>query len=174
MKKPAQILQVCQMRTSILCGQNKYDVSGVKLLESAVKATLKELSKNENGFFMMYEEAHIDKWCHSNDMDNTFNAVVRFNQVIGVVMEYAFYNPDTFVLITADHETGGLSKASNGSFSYSQTSHSGANVPVFAYGMGAEVFNGLTVENTQIPKTVASMMGVTGFGADDSYKSLLD
>ena len=172
--KASQTVLVKNYDTAIYCGQNKYDSSGVKTLEGAVKATLKSLAKNENGFFMMYEEAHIDKWCHSNDMDNTFNSVVRFNQIIGIVMEYAFYNPDTFVLITADHETGGLSKASNGSFSYSQTSHSGANVPVFAYGMGAEVFNGLTVENTQIPKTIASMMGVKDFGAKDNYKSLLD
>ena len=139
-----------------------------------MKATLKELAKNENGFFMMYEEAHIDKWCHKNDMDNTFNSVVRFNQIIGIVMEYAFYNPDTFVLITADHETGALTKSSSGAFYYNQTDHSGANVPVFAYGMGAELFNGVTVENTQIPKTIASMMGVKDFGAKDNYKSLLD
>ena len=107
-------------------------------------------------------------------MEDTFNSVVRFNQIIGIVMEYAFYNPDTFVLITADHETGDLQRSSAGAFFYNQTDHSDANVPVFAYGIGAELFNGVTVENTQIPKTIASMMGVKDFGAKDSYNSLLN
>ena len=99
--------------------------------------------------------------------------MVRFNQAIGLFMEFAFYNPDTFVLITADHETGALTRTDFGAFEYHQTSHSGANVPVFAYGINADVFNGQIIENTQIPKTVAHMMGKESFGAADQFKSLL-
>lgn len=106
-------------------------------------------------------------------MEKTFSAVVRFNQVIALVMEHAFYNPDTFVIITADHETGGLSRDEKGEFYYTRTSHSGADVPVFAYGMNAELFDNRTIENTQIPKAIAHMMGVTDFGNNDEFTSLL-
>ena len=111
---------------------------------------------------MMYEAAHIDSYGHSNNLDKTFNCMVRFNQVIGIVMEYAFYNPDTFVLITADHETGGLTA----SFEYTSKNHTGDNVQIFAYGDGAEYFNKKTVENIRIPKKIASLWGVKEFGDD--------
>lgn len=149
--------------TIINCGYNHYDASGVNTLKNNVSLTLDKLSKNENGFFMMYEEAYIDKHCEKNDLESTFDALVRFNQVIGLVMEFAFYNPETFVLITADHETGNL-KFSGGEFKYSTASHTGNDVPVFAYGLGSEKFNDEIVENIDIPKTIAALWGVEKFG----------
>lgn len=158
--------------TLINCDFDSYTVKSVKEIQNTVNETLNTLSKDEDGFFMMYEEAHIDKHCHHNDMTATFYALMRFNQVIGVTMEYAFYHPDTFVLITADHETGGLTN-NQGTYSYTQDSHSGADVPVFAYGLSTEIFDEKTIENTQIPKTIAYLMGKKDFGANDQYKSLL-
>ena len=111
----------------------------------------------------MYEEAYIDKHCHDNNINGTFDALVRFNQIIGIVMEFAFYNPETFVLITADHETGGLSFGSNG-FYYKSVNHTGSDVPVFAYGIGTEKFNEEVVENIDIPKVIASLWGIEKFG----------
>ena len=159
--------------TLIRCDFNVYDIRGVKQLQNTINETLTELSQDEDGFFLMYEEAYIDKHCHNNDMTNTFRALMRFNQAIGVFMEYAFYHPNTFVLITADHETGGLLPNGKGTYSYSHGNHSGHYVPVFAYGMLAEVFDCQVIENTQIPKTIAYMMGEKNFGANDQYKSLL-
>ena len=150
--------------TIIECGYDYYDVSGVDLIQNKVNATLSTLSQNENGFFMMYEEAYIDKHSEDQDINGTFDALVRFNQVIGVVMEFAFYNPETFVLITADHETGGLTYK-DGGFKYtSGGAHTGSDVPVFAYGKGTEKFNEEIVENIDIPKTIAALWGVEEFG----------
>ncbi len=154
--------------TVISCGFNHYTAFGIATMERRIEDTLDAISADEDGFFLMYSQAHIDKHCHNNLAQNAFNAVVRFNQAIGRFMEYAFYNPDTFVLITADHETGGLTE----DFTYTTGGHTGANVPVFAYGYGAEVFNGETIENTQIPITLADMMGIEHFG-DLVYTSLL-
>ena len=121
----------------------------------------------------MYEEAYIDKHCHDNNKEATFQALLRFNQAIGVFMEYAFYNPDTFVLITADHETGKLLPSSKGGYSYGTTNHSSYYVPTFAHGYGAELFESVIIENVQIPKTIASFWGVNDFGdQSDGYKSL--
>jgi alkaline phosphatase len=85
-------------------------------LRAAITRTLTALSQDADGFFMMYEEAHIDKHCHNNDAKNAYLAMVRFNQAIALFMEYAFYHPETMVIITADHETGGLQIAANGEF----------------------------------------------------------
>ncbi len=154
------------------CDYDYYTVDKIPEIEGNITAALDELSKNENGFFLMYEEAHIDKHCHSNDINQTFLAVLRFNQAIGRFMEYAFYNPDTFVLITADHETGGLHPGAGGNYVYSSGDHSGANVPVFVYGQGAEIFDGETVENTVLPITIAkTFWGEESFG-DPKYEAL--
>ena len=151
--------------TIINCNFNYYTRGGVKILEDNINWTLDDLKKNENGFFLMYEEAHVDKHCHSNDIENAYLALIRFNQAIGRFMEYAFYNPDTLVIITADHETGGLHQGDDGEYAFSTEDHTSADVPVFAYGKGAEYFDEKTVENTDIPKWIASLMGVSNFGA---------
>lgn len=155
------------------CGYNYYNQRYMEVIEGHIEDTLGKLSKNEKGFFLMYEEAHIDKHSHSNDVEGTFDSLVRFNQAIARFMEYAFYNPDTFILITADHETGGLYPDENGSLGYHTSDHTGADVPVFAYGAGAELFDGLTVENIQIAHTIASLMGENNFGDQSVYKSLM-
>ncbi len=146
--------------TIIDCEYNYFDKAGIRAIEKKVNNTLTKLSENENGFFMMYEEAKIDSYCHGNNLDSTFKCMVRFNQVIGIVMEFAFYNPETFVLITADHETGGL----NEKFEFTSGNHTGVNVPIYAFGDGANKFNKMVVENIKIPKTIASFWGVTKFG----------
>ncbi len=156
----SQAALVEQYGTIINCDYNVYTEAEMKALRAAITDTLNLLSQDEDGFFMMYEEAHIDKHCHSNDAENAYLAMLRFNQVIGLFMEYAFYNPDTMVIITADHETGGLQIADNGDFYYTSGSHTAANVPVFAYGADCEVFDGVVIENTQIPKTIAALFGV--------------
>lgn len=77
-------------------------------------------------------------------------------------MEYAFYHPNTMVLITADHETGGLSS----DFVYHSDGHTPVDVQIFAYGQGTEYFNEVTRDNIDIPKFIASCWGVNNFGQD--------
>ena len=155
------------------CGYDYYNSNGVNgTIERHINDTLTKVSANENGFFLMYEEAYIDKHSHNNDMEKIFQVVLRFNQAIGRFMEFAFYNPDTFVLITADHETGGILPDENGIFAFNSDDHTSTNVPIFAYGYGAELFDGKTVENIQIGQTIASFLGVYDFG-DQSEVSYL-
>ena len=161
--------------TVIDCGFDYYTARYMNnLIEPHITDTLEEISANENGFFLMYEEAHIDKHCHKNDLDKTYDAVVRFNQAIGRFMEFAFYHPDTFVLITADHETGGLAPNDEGKLTYSTEEHSAEDVPVFAWGYGADAIHGKTLENIEIAKLFASLMGVEGFGDQgEEWKDLI-
>ena len=137
--------------------------------DAKVQNGLNKLAQDPDGFFMMYEEAYIDKNCHNDDQQNAYRTVYRFNQHIANFMEFAMYNPDTFVLITADHETSGL----NEDFVATQFNlppdvgcdHSLQNVPVFAYGVGGELFNNVVAHNTSIGRTFAHLM--TNGNADD-------
>ena len=147
--------------TIISCDYNVYTAKELETLENAVKQNLKTLFADPDGSFMMYEEAYIDKHCHNNKLTEAFRALARFDQAIGLVMEQAFYHPETVVIITADHETGGLIYRGQGKFNFSDTGHTSAKVPVFAYGQGTEVFRDKTVENVQIPKTIAKMFGAS-------------
>ena len=157
--------------TIIDCDYDKYRPKGITTLCDSVANTLQTLHEDPDGFFMMYEEAHIDKHSHNNDVTATFNAAVRFNRVIALVMEWAFYHPNTMVVITADHETGGLTPDA-GTFVYTTTEHTIADVPVFVYGVGGEVFHNKTFENIQIPQTIASFMGVDDFGDQSEVQPL--
>lgn len=158
--------------TIIECGYNYYNTKYMGIIEGKVEDTLSKLSQDKDGFFVMYEEAYIDKNCHDNNMEGTFNALVRFNQVIARFMEFAFYNPETFVLITADHETGMLYPDEDGTLAYHYDDHSSADVLIFAYGQGAELFDGQNVENIQIAHTIAALMGEDNFGDQSKYQSL--
>lgn len=150
-----------------------YTDYGVERLKDAIRSNLKYVAKGDKGFFMMYEEAHIDKHSHNQNKEQAAWAVFRFNQAIATVMEFAFYHPNTAVLITADHETGGLQNMA-GVFRYAHGNHSNQNVPVFAYGHGMAVFHDQTVENVQIPKTLAKLWGKTlAADTDSEYPPLI-
>ena len=161
--------------TIIECGFDYYTSRYMRIsVEKRISDTLTALDTNEDGFFMMYEEAYVDKHCDDNDIEQAFKALARFNQAIARFMEYAFYNPDTVVIVTADHETGGLYLTDEGTLAFTTTDHTDANVPVFAYGYGTEVFNNSTVENIDIAKFFASNMGVDNFGdqSNDWYDEI--
>lgn len=168
----AQIEAEAKYGTIIDCGYDYYTASRIPVIENHIVSTLEQVSSNENGFFLMYEEAYIDKQCHGNNLEKTMQTVVRFNQAIARFMEFAFYNPDTFVLITADHETGDLYPEADGTLAYHLDDHSAADVPIFAYGQGAELFNGVNIENIQIAHTIAALMGEENFGDQSQYQSL--
>ena len=158
----------------ILACQQKLMLENGTLFECGLQATseyqfyitemLDQVSANENGFFLMYEEGYIDKNSHNMNMEETLLSMGRFNQAIGIFMEYAFYHPDTFLIITADHETGGLCLNSEGKMEFSSSSHTGADVPIFGYGQGAEVFRDYCEQNNEVPKVIAKLWGVENFG----------
>ena len=154
---------VAKHGTIIDCGYDYYNERYMKSIEKHITDTLTKLSADEDGFFLMYEEAHIDKHCHVNDINDTYLALIRFNQAIARFMEYAFYHPDTVVVITADHETGGLHIVGE-ELVYSSDYHTADDVPVFAWGMGVESLGNTTVENIDIAKLFASLMGEESFG----------
>ena len=63
---------------------------------------------NEEGFFLMVEGANIDKQSHSNQAKLMLNELLGFNEAIEAAMQWASGRDDTLMVVTADHETGGL------------------------------------------------------------------
>ncbi len=68
-----------------------------------------EVLDNDNGFFMMCEGGKIDWACHANDAASTINDTLALADAVQVAIDFAKEHPDeTLILVTGDHETGGL------------------------------------------------------------------
>ncbi|MUG44049.1 alkaline phosphatase [Paenibacillus woosongensis] len=78
------------------------------LAEMTSKA-LEILSANENGFAIMIEGGRIDHAGHANDLPTMVQEVIDFDEAFKVAIEFAKKDGNTSVVVTADHETGGLS-----------------------------------------------------------------
>lgn len=69
------------------------------------------LSANDEGFFLLIEESAIDRMAHRNNAPLTIKGVLELDRAVQVAMEYAERDSDTLVIVTADHECGGLAIA---------------------------------------------------------------
>ncbi len=116
-------------------------------------------------FFIMAEGAQIDHGGHNNNMEQVIRELLDFDQAIGEVMKFIDENGETLLIVTADHETGGLSllggNISKGHVqgNFSTNDHTAVMVPVFAYGPGAENFRGV-YQNTEINARIQQLLQV--------------
>ncbi len=155
----AQINQLVYDRGVDWC----YGEVGDELYENTALA-LGKLSSGGSSFFLMVEEGLIDKESHANNAEGCIEMVERFNETIAYAIQFVICHPDTVLIVTADHETGGIVKNDDGTFRYTLDDHSTVNVPVYALGYGTECFNGIEIDNTEIPKFMAKIFGESNFG----------
>lgn len=80
-------------------------------LADLTRAALAVLSREPAGFFLVIEEAAIDRMAHRNHAHLVLRAVRALDEAVAVALEHAAAHPDTLVVVTADHETGGLAVA---------------------------------------------------------------
>lgn len=115
--------------------------------------------KNDNGFFIMIESSGTDKYGHKNNINGKLNSVVTLDRTVVAALKFMENNPDTLLVITSDHETGGV-KLPQGDEKLTDlltvTEHTATPVRVFAVGKGTEYFKGKTVDNTDIAKFLIS------------------
>lgn len=135
------------------------------MLPEATEVAINILKQNKKGFFLMVEGSQIDWGGHDNDTEYIIEETLDFDKAIAKALDFAEQDGNTLVIITADHETGGMG-INNGNIEkgdviakYTTGNHSGVMVPVFAFGPGAEEFIGI-YENTDLFK---KMMKVYGF-----------
>lgn len=128
---------------------------GRDYLPKAAKMSINFLkNRSKNGFFLMMEGSQIDWAGHSNEPIQLIDELSDFNQTIGVVLDFAMKNQNTLVIVTGDHETGGLainpdSKMKKLDLAFTTNDHTGTMIPVFAIGPKAELFRGI-YDNTEI------------------------
>ena len=129
-----------------------YGTDATNPLEMVTPKALEYLSQDPDGFVLMLEQAHVDKYSHANDFDSVCKAVSSLNKTVEAVMEWVGDRTDTLVLITADHETGGLQINNNPekyanskafaskeiSYEFRSTNHTGSNVALYVYGVTAD------------------------------------
>lgn len=148
-------------------------------LAQMTQLALDRLSSDKDGFFLMVEGSQIDTFAHSNKLEESLREVYAFDCAVGVAMRYVALHPDTVLIVTADHETGGLtlpSPLTPDSFEqirYTSGSHTGQPVPVFAIGYGTEAL-ATTQQNTDLAIFTASVLGETSFGQRDTVYTVCE
>lgn len=139
------------------------DERGDLLARASLKG-MELMNRNKNGFFMMIEGSQIDDYGHFNQIDLLIKETLDFDQTVGKVMQWAAKDGETLVVVTADHETGGLTLVDGSKeegrveCAFSSRGHSGVMVPVYAFGPGAEQFTGI-MENADIFWKIKAILG---------------
>ncbi|NLJ74332.1 MAG: alkaline phosphatase [Firmicutes bacterium] len=109
-------------------------------LAQMTEKALELLSQREAGFFLMVEGALIDKRSHINERSSIPLEVAAFDNAVAVCVDFAEKHPGTLVIVTADHETGGLTILDDGQIRFTSIGHTNAQVPLFVFGDGADAF----------------------------------
>ncbi|MBS3771368.1 MAG: alkaline phosphatase [Bacteroidales bacterium] len=142
----------------------RYSEGRGDMLPIATQTALNILDNNTEGFFLMVEGSQIDWGGHDNNTDYIVEELLDFNRACEVAMDFARENPNTLVIVTTDHETGGMG-LNGGSLTdhtvdagYTTGGHTGVMVPVFAFGPGAEEFQGI-YDNTEIFEKMKNLYG---------------
>jgi len=136
------------------------------MLPKGTALLLEKMSANPQGFFLMVEGSQIDWAGHNNDSAYLVQEMADFDATVAEVLAFAQNDGETLVVITADHETGGLTLVRGANkdynkvrFHFSTGNHTSLSVPVYAYGPGAELFSG-AYDNTDIFGKVLQAAGL--------------
>jgi alkaline phosphatase len=136
------------------------DYSLTQLTRSAVQL----LSKNRNGFALMVEGSQIDWAAHDHAQQDLIAELIDFDDAVGEGLDFAEENRTTLIVVTADHETGGMA-VHDGSVqnrqvaetAFTTTGHTAAMVPLFAYGPGSTRLSGIQ-DNARVGQTLIELL----------------
>lgn len=161
--------QAGDSRTLALLADWEVGANSGSYLADATREALRllEARGEDNGFVLMVEGSLIDGMGHANDAQAQQLEMQSFMDAVEVAVEYAKAHEGTIVVVTADHETGGLSIVSaDANFNLSEQGveyrwttkgHSGVMIPIYLYGTANESINGI-VENTDIANTLKGLI----------------
>lgn len=181
------------------------DLTLSQVVESAIDFLYEP---NGKGFFMMCEGGKIDWAAHNNDLAGVIFETLDMDDAVRVAYDFYCQHPnETLIVITADHETGGLALGRKSGYvfdlstvddfvkpirngeviledfikkdnlikidsvariAWTTGSHTGIHVPVYALGVGSELFAG-RMNNTDIPIKIMKAMGATAKFTDHYY-----
>jgi len=144
-----------------------------EMLDFAIKRSESYKASGCDGSFIMVEGSQVDWAGHSNNINYLRREMQDFDEAVELAMNYAKENQDTLVVVTADHETGGLLiepadptdyTGNEVKFSFNTAigrgSHTGVPVPIYAYGPGSENFTG-TLDNTDVYRAMIAALDLS-------------
>ncbi|MBP1616958.1 MAG: Alkaline phosphatase [Bacteroidetes bacterium] len=138
------------------------NAENIGLLGQATQNAIQKLNQvNPNGFFLMVEGAKIDYAGHARYFPGSILETLSFDQAVAEALEFADKNGQTLVIVTADHETGGLTlidgdnRTGRVTACYVTDDHTPILIPVFAYGPQSNKFIGKYF-NYDIPNKIKS------------------
>ncbi len=136
----------------------------LELLADITTESIRKLqSLSRKGFFLMVEGAKIDYAGHSDCFPASVIEQLAFDRAVAAALRFADEDGETLVVVTADHETGGLTLLDGDLETghilavYNSDDHTPTVVPVFAYGPGSDAFRG-TYVNVEIPRTIKKLV----------------
>lgn len=130
-------------------------------LPEMTKTALDFLSKNEKGFFLLVEGGRIDHAGHANSVEDLLEDFLEFDEAIGAVLEFRKKNPDTAIILVADHDTGGVAVTQRGKDSGYPT------IDEFVKELKGIYFT--SRQHTSIPVVLVALPAVSSDGAAPSY-----
>ncbi len=139
-------------------GSMPYEYDGMGTmphLSDMVEKAIKILTNGQSGFFLMVEGARIDHACHANDITRCVREVAELNNAVKKAVSWASNRTDTLIVVTADHESGGLTVLTNNgagndpTVTWSTTGHTSNNVGLWIRGPKTEDVGGI-IDNTNI------------------------
>jgi alkaline phosphatase len=141
-------------------------------LHEMTRVALDILDNDPDGFFLMIEGSRIDHAGHANLLTNNVHETLEFARTVQAVHEWMGDREDTLIIVTADHETGGLKVTGDtgaGSYpsaTWSTSGHTDATVPVYATGQNAHLVTNVT-DNTHIHGVCISKAGTMDMATQD-------
>lgn len=132
-------------------------------LSIATENALGYLQQKNKPFFLMVEGAKIDSYGHSNQIDGVIKEGIGFDKAIAKALRYADVHKNTLVVITADHETGGLTLPQGNlakneiEGDFTTNDHTATMVPIFAYGPRSDLFQGVYENNKVFHKIIEAL-----------------
>ena len=115
-------------------------------LPELARIALDRVARDADGFFLMIEHEGTDGASHNKETEPFIRSMVSFDEAVGVALDYAATRNDVLVVVTGDHETGGLQihgeKEQELRLAWATGSHTGEAVPVFSIGPGAGSLTG--------------------------------
>lgn len=135
------------------------------MLTRGTQKALSMLDGSDKGFVLMIEGSQIDWACHDNDTTRLRTEMEDFEKMLKVVLDFAEKDGNTLVVVTADHETGGLAltggdiENGDNEMRFIYGNHTGVMVPVFAFGPNAQLFSGIH-QNTDFAPLFLKLLGL--------------
>lgn len=132
-------------------------------LAELTRMALNRLARDSEGFVLLVETEETDSGGHNGDFDRTVAGIEALDEAAKVAVSFAqSRGDDTLIVVTADHETGGLAlllgeDQGAPNVRWATSNHSSEPVPVLAYGPGSRAFRGV-LDNTEVGRLLAEML----------------